>query len=124
MTETYRPGAWHAILIAEGGRTHAAAALAPEVSESTVLAIWQALQGGGGFAGVLETLTSGYGVSLAALPDFEQAGKASVAPNARAMKVRRLATLDRELRQKERSERGEERKVDNGFMNLSGGLRG
>ena len=68
MTEIYRPGAWHTILVAEGGRTHAAAALAPEVSESTVLEIWQTLHEGGGFAGVLEALTSGYGVSLAALP--------------------------------------------------------
>lgn len=70
MTEIYRPGAWHTILVAEGGRTHAAAALAPEVSESTVLEIWQTLHEGGGFAGVLEALTSGYGVSLAALPPF------------------------------------------------------
>lgn len=65
MTITYFPGAWHAVVV-----PGCIALLSADVPVTLVHRVWTALDAGRGFAAVLEELTSAYGTSLSAIPDF------------------------------------------------------
>lgn len=66
MTEIrYRPGKWFGIVSEHG------VALLPDVlDEDAVKQVWSSFSEGRGLAGVLETLTSAFGVGLMSLPPF------------------------------------------------------